>query len=150
MSDHDLPISAIGRRRHRRAVAQLVDEERRRRGLKGLRHSRRLRLSARAWARALARRSRFTHGNFARRVLRFPFVLAARGRGWRVAENLATANGPESAPRRIVANWMDSGRHRENLLGSWQYMAVWSVRDGPEPGRQRDSVIVVLHLGSRR
>ncbi|MEA2178463.1 MAG: hypothetical protein QOG77_1760 [Solirubrobacteraceae bacterium] len=150
MSDYDLPIRAMDRRRHRRAVAELVNQERRKRGLRRLRHSPRLSLSARAWARALTAGSRFTHGDFARRVLRFPFVLASRGKRWRVAENLAWGSGPESTPRRIVASWMASPEHRENILGSWQYGAVWTQQDAPKPGVQRDSVTVVQHFGSRR
>jgi uncharacterized protein YkwD len=149
MSDYDLPISAMDRRRHRRAVAQLVDQERRNHGLSALRFSPRLSLSARAWARALTRGSRFTHGNFARRVLRFPFVLASRGKRWRVAENLAWGTGAESTPRRIVAGWMASPQHRENILGRWQYGAVWSQQDAPRRGRQRDGVKVVQHFGRR-
>ena len=150
MSDYDLSISTLDRRRHRRAVAEIVNQERRKRGLRPLRHSPRLSLSARAWARALTARSRFTHGNFARRALRFPFVLASRGKRWRVAENLAWGSGQESTPQRIVANWMASPEHRRNILGSWQYGAVWTQRDAPKPGLQRDSVTVVQHFGSRR
>jgi uncharacterized protein YkwD len=149
MSDHDLPITAMDRRRHRRAVAQLVDQERRSRGLPRLRHSRGLSVSARAWARALTRGSRFTHGDFARRVLRFPFVVASRGSRWRVAENLAWGTGSESVPRRIVASWMASPEHRDNILGPWQYGAVWSQRDAPRRGLQRSGVTVVQHFGRR-
>jgi uncharacterized protein YkwD len=146
----DLPISATDRRRHRRAIARLVNQERRGRGLAPLRFSPALSLSARAWARALSSRSRFGHGNFARRALRFPFVLAARGRRREVAENLATATGAQSTPRRIVDGWMASSRHRELILGPWQYQAIWTQRDSPRPGQQPNSVIVVQHVGRRR
>jgi uncharacterized protein YkwD len=149
MSDHDLPIASTSSRRHRRAIAQLVNEERRAHGLPPMRHSRRLGASAHAWARAITRRSRFTHGALARRVLRWPFVLASRGRGWRVAENLAWGTGDASSPRRIVAAWMASPPHREIILGDWQYGSVWSVRDAPAPGRQRDGATVVQHVGWR-
>ena len=150
MSDFDQPIGKIDRRRHRRAVYELVNRERQARGLQPLRFARSLSLSARAWARALSRDSRFTHGKFARRVLRFPFVLASRGRRWKVAENLAWGTGAESTPRRIVARWMDSDEHRRNILGAWQYGAVWTQRDSPKPGDQPNSVIVVQHVGRRR
>jgi uncharacterized protein YkwD len=149
VSDFDQPIGKIDRRRHRRAVYELVNRERQARGLQPLRFARSLSLSARAWARALSRDSRFTHGKFARRVLRFPFVLASRGRRWKVAENLAWGTGAESTPRRIVARWMDSEEHRRNILGGWQYGAVWTQRDSPKPGEQPNSVIVVQHFGRR-
>jgi uncharacterized protein YkwD len=114
-----------------------------------LRHSALLSLSARAWARAISRTSRFGHGDLARRALRFPFVLAGRGGRRPVAELLATGTGPESTPRRIVDSWMASPRHRELILGRWAYDAVWTQRDAPRPGLQPNSVIVVLHLGRR-
>ena len=149
MGDADLPISAIDRRRHRRAVARLINQERLSRGLPRLRFSLALSLSARAWARALSSRSRFEHGNFGQRALRFPFVLAGRGRRREVAENLATGTGPNSTPRAIVESWMASPRHREVILGNWQYQAVWTQRDSPRPGQQPNSVIVVQHVGRR-
>jgi uncharacterized protein YkwD len=150
MSDFDLPISAIRRRRHRRAIAKLINEERRKHGRRALRHSRGLSLSARSWARAISRRSRFTHGNLARRALRFPFVLNSRGRRWRVGELLAWGSGSRSTPRSIVKRWMRSPRHRRVILGDWQYGAAWTERDAPKPGRQRDSATVVHHFGRRR
>ena len=149
MSDFDLPIGKIDRVRHRRAVAELVNRERAGQGLPRVRFARSLSLSARAWARALSSGSKFTHGKFAKRVLRFPFVLASRGRRWKVAENLAWGTGAESAPRRIVSSWMASQEHRENILGPWQYGAVWTQRDSPKPGQQPNSVIVVQHFGRR-
>ena len=149
MSDFDQPIGKIDRQRHRRAVFELVNREREARGLPRLRFARSLSLSARAWARALSRDSRFTHGKFAQRVLRFPFVLASRGRRWKVAENLAWGTGAESTPRQIVARWMASDEHRRNILGPWQYGAVWTQRDSPKPGDQPNSVIVVQHFGRR-
>lgn len=90
MADADLPITALTVKRHRRAVARLVTDQRRAAGLPALRYAGSLRISAQAWARAMVRNSRFGHGNFAKRLLRFPFVLARRGKRWRVGENLAT------------------------------------------------------------
>jgi uncharacterized protein YkwD len=149
MGDADLPISAMNRRRHRRSVTRLVNQERVSRGLPRLRFTVALSLSARAWARALSSGSRFAHGDFARRALRFPFVQAGRGRRREVAENLATGTGPSSTPRAIVDGWMASPRHREVILGAWQYQAVWTQRDSPRPGEQPNSVIVVQHVGRR-
>jgi uncharacterized protein YkwD len=150
MSDFDQTIAQLGRKRHRRAVFELVNRERVVRGLPRTRFALSLRMSAHAWGLALSRASKFTHGDFARRVLRFPFVLRSRGKRWKVAENLAWGTGPTSTPRSIVQRWMASPEHRANILGDWRYSAVWSERDSPRPGPQRDSVIVVQHFGIRR
>jgi uncharacterized protein YkwD len=149
MSDFDLPISAMNRRRHRRAVTELVNRERRSHGLGRLRYAQSLRISAHSWALAIVRSSRFTHGAFAKRVLRFPFVLRSRGRRWKVAENLAWGIGESSTPRSIVAGWMASAEHRNNILGAWTYGAVWTQGDAPRPGLQRNGVTVVQHFGRR-
>jgi uncharacterized protein YkwD len=149
VSDFDLPISAMDRKRHRRAVAELVNQERRSRGLGAVRFALSLRISARAWALAITRSSRFTHGDFAKRVLRFPFVVRSRGRRWKVAENLAWGIGESSTPRSIVADWMASAEHRKNILGRWTYGAVWTQADAPRPGLQRNGVTVVQHFGRR-
>jgi uncharacterized protein YkwD len=149
MSDFDLPINAMDRRRHRRAVWALVNQQRQSHGLRPLRYTGSLRVSARAWALAIIRSSRFTHGKFAKRVLRFPFVLNSRGRRWKVGENIAWGIGDESTPRHIVSSWMASKTHRENILGQWTYSAVWSQPDAPRPGLQRNGVTVVQQFGRR-
>jgi uncharacterized protein YkwD len=149
MSDFDMTISQLGRKRHRRAVFELVNRERTARGLPRTRFALSLRMSAHAWALALSRGSKFTHGDFARRVLRFPFVLRSRGKRWKVGENLATGTGPTSTPRSIVQSWMASQEHRDNILGDWRWSAVWSQRDSPRPGTQPNSVICVQHFGRR-
>ena len=107
VSDFDLPISAMNRRRHRRAVAELVNRERRSHGLGRLRYAQSLRISAHAWALAITRSSRFTHGAFAKRALRFPFVLRSRGRRWKVGENLAWG----------IGEVFDPAEHRGGLDG---------------------------------
>jgi uncharacterized protein YkwD len=151
MSDFDKPITALTPQRHRRAVAQLVNEERRKRGLSPLRYTASLRLSARTWSVVMVRDSRFSHGSWAKRVLRFPFVLAGSPRGRDVGENLAWATGGFTTPREIVKDWMSSPGHRANILRpKWQYGAVWSSPDTPLPGRQSDGVTVVHHFGGRR
>jgi uncharacterized protein YkwD len=83
-----------------------------------------------------------SHGNFARRALRFPFVLAGRPKLRRtVGENLGFGAGEFSTPREIVAEWMRSPGHRANILRPWRYGAVWSSPTGV------DGVTVVHHLG---
>jgi uncharacterized protein YkwD len=147
MSDFDLPITALTIKRHRRAVVALVNDERVKQGLKPLRFTGSLSISAHAWALAMVRSSTFGHGNFAKRILRFPFVVNGRPRRREVGENLAFATGTESTPRAIVADWMGSPGHRANILGNWTYGAVWSARDAPLPGKQKDGVTVVQHFG---
>jgi hypothetical protein len=44
---------------------------------------------------------------------------------------------------------MASPEHRRIILGDWRYGAVWSERDAPAPGKQRNAVTVVQHLGWR-
>jgi uncharacterized protein YkwD len=149
VSDFDMTISQLGRKRHRRAVFELVNRQRTSRGLPRTRFAMSLSLSARAWARALSSDSRFTHGDFAQRVLRWPFVLRSRPGRWKVAENLAWGTGSTSTPRSIVDRWMASPEHRANILGTWTYSAVWSQRDSPAPGQQPNSVICVQHFGRR-
>jgi len=149
MSDYDLPITMQSPQRHRRAVARLVNEERARHGLPPLRFAMSLRVSARAWAVIQVRNSRFGHGNWPRRVLRFPYILAGRPRSRAVGENLAAATGGYTTPREIVKDWMNSPGHRANILRNWDYGAVWSSPDTPDPGRQGDGVTVVHHFGRR-
>ena len=83
-----------------------------------------------------------SHGNFRRRALRFPFVVAGKPKRRRtVGENLAFGTGPYSTPRAIVRDWMNSPGHRTNILKPWQFGAVWSSRTGG------DGVTVVQHFG---
>lgn len=150
MSDFDLPITALGPRRHRELVTQLVNDKRVAAGRKPLKYARSLRVSAQAWALICTRNSRFDHGNFPKRVLRFPFILAGKPHSRRVGENLAAATGGFSSPRSIVNDWMNSPGHRANLLRKeFTYGAVWCSADSPEPGAQPDGVTVVHHFGGK-
>jgi uncharacterized protein YkwD len=143
MSDFDIQITSLSPARHRVAITHLVNDERNKHGLKPLLPSRQLVLSARLWAIVQrANEGALTHGNFAKRVLRFPFVLAGKPKLRRsVGENLAFGTGPFSTPREIVKDWMSSPGHRANILRPWQFGAVWSSRTGG------DGVTVVQHFG---
>jgi uncharacterized protein YkwD len=150
MSDFDLPITALGAKRHRELVTQLVNEKRVAAGRKPLKYAPSLRVSAQAWALVCTRNSRFDHGNFTKRVLRFPFILSGKPHSRRVGENLAMGTGGFSSPRSIVNDWMNSPRHRANILRKeFTYAAVWSAADSPEPGKQADGVTVVHHFGGK-
>lgn len=141
MSDYDRRITSISARRHRAAVRQLVNQERVRHGLRPLVLSAQLTISARSWAIFTAGRfGRLTHGNFPRRALRFPFVLAGKPGRRFVGENIAFASGELTTPRAIVALWMKSPGHRANILRNWTQGAVWSSPNG-------DAVAVVQHFG---
>ena len=143
----DQPIVATNPVNHQHAVAALVNQQRARRGLRPVRPSPLLRLSARRWALMLTRLSRFEHGNLDRRARAFPFVVRGRPGEWSVGENLAWGLDRYSTPRSIVQAWMRSQSHRATLLGAWRYTAVVSMRDAPMPGHQTSGVTVVQHFG---
>jgi uncharacterized protein YkwD len=143
MSDFDLQITALSPQRHRVAVTHLVNEERSKHGLSPLLPSNALVISARAWAIVEGKTGgTLSHGNFARRALRFPYVLAGKPKHKRaVGENLAFGSGEFSTPREIVKDWMSSPGHRANILRNWQFGAVWSSADN------EGGVTVVQHFG---
>ena len=143
MTDYDRQITSLSPQRHRAAVTHLINAERKKHGLRPLLPSRQLVLSARSWAFIQKRNDgALSHGNFARRALRFPFVVAGKPKRRRsVGENLGFGTGPYSTPREIVSEWMNSPGHRANILRPWQFGAVWSSRTGSE------GVTVVQHFG---
>src|ERR1044072_4063140 len=114
MTDYDRQITSLSPQRHRAAVTRLVNAERKKHGLRPLLPSGQLVLSARSWA-FIQRRNDgvLSHGNFARRALRFPFVVAGRPKRRRsVGENLGFRNRPVSTARRNVTDLVSSARRR--------------------------------------
>ena len=87
-----------------------MNEVRAAHGLAPLRLDPRLQRAARAHSTDMVRRNYFAHGPFAARLARFGV------RGPRVGENLAWGVGAGADPRRVVAQWLASPRHRANLL----------------------------------
>jgi uncharacterized protein YkwD len=94
----------------RSAVLCLVNRERTTRGLPRLAASRQLNRSAQGWTGTMVRTGKFTHGArnaFAKRI-------RATGYDWRaVGENIATGY---PTPRAVVAGWMASTGHCQNIL----------------------------------
>jgi uncharacterized protein YkwD len=100
-------------------VVDLVNAERRRRGLRALRVDRRLDAAATEHARDMVRRGFFAHvapggTSPTSRIRTAGYVL--RGGSWRTAENLAWGRGRLASPARIVRGWMRSPGHRHNIL----------------------------------
>jgi uncharacterized protein YkwD len=102
------PIVRARRGQLQRAVVCLVNQQRRRRGLPGLRPNRKLNRSAQGWTNAMVVHREFTHGaDFALRI-------SAAGFNWsNVGENIATGYRTPSA---VVNAWMASPGHCENIL----------------------------------
>ena len=96
------------------AMSCLIDAERRRAGERVLRPDRRLRRSAAAKAREIARCHRFAHDACGRpwsaEIIRAGYASG----GYRIGENLAwTARG---TPRAVLRSWLRSPVHRANVL----------------------------------
>jgi uncharacterized protein YkwD len=98
-----------------RAVVCLINEQRHHRGLPGLRENARLNRSAQGWTNVMVTHRDFSHGaDFAARI-------SAVGFDWsNVGENIATGY---ATPTRVVAAWMASKGHCQNILNP-QYRYV--------------------------
>jgi uncharacterized protein YkwD len=107
-------------------VVSIVNDERCRRGLRPLRHDDRLRRSARAHSDDMAARSYFAH-------------IAPDGRSpdrWMheagypapAAENIACG---QPDPQQVMMNWMNSPRHRANIMHPAVRAIGVGVRHGP-------------------
>lgn len=102
------PIGSVRHGELDRAVVCLLNAQRRRRGLPGLRANGRLNSSAQSWTNTMVRERAFSHGtDFAARI-------SAAGFHWsRVGENIAT--GFQTAAS-VVRAWMGSTGHCQNIL----------------------------------
>jgi uncharacterized protein YkwD len=70
-----------------------------------------------------------------------------RGAGYAIAENLAAVSAYAATPRGILRLWLESPRHRENLLGHrWHDFGVAMVR-GRLNGTRRS--IWAVEFGAR-
>jgi uncharacterized protein YkwD len=129
----------VSRQQIRSATLCLINAERRARGLRGLRHNRRLGLAAQRHANDMARNDYFSHDSldgrdFVDRIVRAGYVSRRSG-GWSLGENLAWGSGIESTPRRIVAAWMGSEGHRYNILRRvYREIGFGLARDTPVAG----------------
>jgi uncharacterized protein YkwD len=102
------PIARASRAALQRAVVCLVNKERHRHGLPGLRENARLNRSAQGWTNVMVTHRDFSHGaDFAARI-------SAVGFDWsNVGENIATGY---KTPAAVVKAWMASKGHCQNIL----------------------------------
>ena len=136
-------------------LLRLVNAQRRARGLRPLRRSRRLAAAADAHSRTLARRGLFAHrlpgGPTIARRLR-GFYPSSGFRRWSVSENLV-AMSPMLTAREALALWLRSPGHRRNLmLPRWREIGVGAVHATAAPGiwGGSDVTIVTADFGVRR
>ena len=92
------------------AVLREMNRVRAENGLPALRLDAHLQSAARAHTREMIAGNVFEHGDFSGRIRRFRVAFRIAG------ENIAWGTGPQGSARSIVAGWLASPGHRENLL----------------------------------
>jgi uncharacterized protein YkwD len=104
------PAASAGLSHAESAVLQEMNRVRAQHGLASLRYQPQLQRAARAHTHEMIATNVFSHGAFAGRMRQFGIVAAIAG------ENIAWGTGSEGSARSIVAAWLASPEHRENLL----------------------------------
>lgn len=131
----------------RHATLCLINAERRKRGLRPLRHNARLAKAASRHARDMTRRKYFSHtsrggSTFVDRILKARYVRSRRGR-WVLGENLAWGSGRYATPASIVRSWMRSPGHRRNILDRrFRDIGIALVRRAPRRGHHHAATYV--------
>jgi uncharacterized protein YkwD len=146
--DANLVPTAANLRRVARATLCLINGERRSRGRKRLRASRKLARAAGAHTRDMVRRRYFAHKGpggptFRRRLRR------ARYRARPAGENIGSLSAGAS-PRTLVRAWMDSAPHRANiLLRRYRAVGIGVLARRPSGGRSGGSTFTA-NFGRKR
>ena len=115
----DLIPSAANAAQVRGATLCLVNAQRARHGLRGLRHDARLTQGDTRYAGRMVRNRFFSHVSpsgqaFTARIRRTGYLRGSRNAF--LGENLAWGGGRLGTPRAIVRSWMNSPGHRANIL----------------------------------
>lgn len=136
----------------RAALACLIDDTRRQRGLSGLKYDDRLGRAARDHAVDMVRRDYFAHtspgGSGVKDRLRrsgWP-----TGGDWWAGEVLVTGTGGASTPRRLLTAWLMSPPHRAILLSERAArIGIGVARDTPggDGAHEDDGVTATAELG---
>jgi uncharacterized protein YkwD len=119
------------------AVLQEMNRVRAQHGLESLRYQAQLQRAARSHSHEMIASNVFSHGAFASRMRQFGVVAAISG------ENIAWGTGNLGSARSIVAAWLASPGHRENLLRpSFRRVGVGDLL-GPFQGFRAAHVVTV-------
>jgi uncharacterized protein YkwD len=131
------PAASAGLSHAESAVLHEMNSVRAQHGLAPLRYQPQLQRAARAHSHEMIASNVFTHGAFASRMRQFGVVAAIAG------ENIAWGTGDRGSARSIVAAWLASPGHRENLLRpSFRRVGVGDLL-GPFQGFRGARVVTV-------
>jgi uncharacterized protein YkwD len=115
------------------ATLCLLNQQRRANGLRTLREDDRLTRASSRYAREMAARNVFEHGDFVGRIRASSYLSGASS--WSVGENIAWGTGSFGTPSGIVRLWMNSPPHRHNILSSrFRDIGLGVARGAPRAG----------------
>jgi uncharacterized protein YkwD len=133
------------------AVMCLVNQERAKRGKRPLKASDTLTEAAAKHSRDMVARRYFDHNSPGGRDM-VDRVMAAhwtsRNSAWRLGENIAWGTGEYATPRKIVAMWMASPGHRDNILGPFREAGAGVAAGAPQRTR-RPAGTYTMDFGTR-
>jgi uncharacterized protein YkwD len=125
----------------KQATLCLLNNERRKRGIRKLRDNGRLDLASRRHANDMSKRHYFAHGDFVGRIKAARYLSGARG--YMLGENIAWGSGTYSTAAHIVDEWMHSSGHRANILNpSFHEIGLGIARGAPVDGQDRGGTYV--------
>ena len=123
------------------ATLCLLNNERRKRGIKPFRDNNRLDKASQRHANDMSRRNYFAHGDFVGRIRAAHYLAGARG--YTVGENIAWGSWDYATPANIVDGWMHSAGHRANILnGRFKEIGLGVARGAPVGGQDRAGTYV--------
>jgi uncharacterized protein YkwD len=142
------PTAPAGTRDNAATLFVSVNAVRAQHGLRALRRTHALDMSASLKARAIASCGNFSHTPCGLPLLRtFQQTGYFRGRV-RIGENLYWGTGGAGAPASAVVAWVHSPPHRANLLGRWRDAGIGIVHESSLFGHS-DVWLYVLQFGRR-
>jgi uncharacterized protein YkwD len=137
----------VASRRSQLVTLCLINRERARHGLRGLRLDPRLSAASLGHSRNMVRHRFFEHGNFVARIINARYVRPRTA--WSLAENIAWGSGSLGTPGQIVRAWMNSPGHRANILnGRFRDIGV-GIALGAPAGGVRDGATYTTDFGRK-
>jgi uncharacterized protein YkwD len=129
------------------ATLCLLNNERRRRGLRRLHENHRLDRASMRHARDMAAHNFFEHGDFVGRIKRADYLDGAGT--WTVGENIAWGGGSYATPKSIVHMWMNSPPHKENILSSRLHEIGIGIARGTPSAQYDEGATYATDFGAR-